>query len=50
MDTSTAALFGLICSFNHFSITCRADYMFSEFRKSSESEALARSDSGGLIG
>ena len=34
MDASAAALFGLICSFDHFSITCRADYMFSEFRKS----------------
>ena len=37
VDTRAAALFGLICSFNHFSITCCADYMFSEFRKSSES-------------
>ena len=37
VDSRAAALFGLICAFYHFSITCRADYMFSEFRKSSES-------------
>ena len=42
MDTGTAALFRLICSFWHFSITYRADYMILQFHPSSKSAASDR--------